>query len=131
MYLFSNNRIFGRKIEKFENILHKITELENVNKTQGRSSLSIMKRHIDKFNLRCKEINSQQARKALMKGRQCLSRFSLNEKKWYYFKKFFGENPKGILTKKIIAQPIDDNIKLNKTNAGGHAVVLMCIEEIV
>ena len=64
-----------------------------------------------------------------MKGRECLSRFYLNAKKWHNFREFFSKNPKGILTKKIIEQPIDENIKLNELDAGGHAVVLISIEE--
>ncbi len=99
--------------EKWKNLkifYIKIIELENVNKTQGRHPLYVMKRHMDKFNLRFKEVNSEQARMAVMKGRQCLSVFYLNEEKWYNFRTFFKKNPKGILTKKIIEQPIDDNI---------------------
>ena len=125
----ATSRIFGRKMEKFENILHKIIELENVNETQERYPLYLMKRHIDKFNLRYKEVNSEQARIAVMKGRQCLSVFYLNEEKWFNFVTFFEKYPKGILTKKIIEQPINDNIKLNKSNVEGHAVVLISIEE--
>ena len=85
-----------------------------------------MKKHINKFNLRCKEVNSEEARIAVMKGRPCLSTFKLDEKEWYNFKQFFKENPKGILTKKILEKPNNEPINSNKT---GHVVVLTSIEE--
>jgi hypothetical protein len=53
--------------------------------------LEVLERHIDKFNLRCKEVNSQQARMVVMKGRQCLSRFSLNEKNGIILRNFLAK----------------------------------------
>ena len=78
-----------------------------------------MKKHINKFNLRYNKVNSKEARIAVMKGRPCLSTFKLDEKEWYNFKQFFKENPKGILTKKILEKPNNEPINSNKT---GHAV---------
>ena len=78
-----------------------------------------MKKHINKFNLRYNKVNSKEARIAVMKGRPCLSTFKLDKKEWYNFKQFFKENPKGILTKKILEKPNNEPINSNKT---GHAV---------
>ena len=92
---------------------------------QGRDTMKTMKNHIGKFKLRCKEVTPNEARIAIMKGRIVLSRFELDEKKWHNFKQFFENNPKGVLTKKIIEKPV----KHTEEKKGGHAVVLISIEE--
>ena len=127
----SSSRIFGRKLEKFENILSYILKLENAKKTdkdkdQGRPTFEVAMKHLSKFKLRGKEINSKEARIAVMEGRPCLARFELNKYQWYNFGNFFEKNPKGILNRKILET---DNEFKNISNISGHAVVLISIEE--
>ena len=127
----SSSRIFGRKLEKFENILSNILELENAKKTdnsteQGRPTFEVASKHLNKFKLRGKEINSAEARLAVMEGRPCLAKFSLDKYQWYNFKEFYENKPNGILTRQII-ETVND-LK-NDTNISGHAVVLISVEE--
>ena len=123
-------RVFGRKIEKFDNILKKIKEKEKVNnnseRKKGRNTFKIAKKYLEDFKLRGEEINATEARKAVMKGRPCLCRFYLDGNQWHNFFKFFEKNPKGILTEDIINEKSKE--KIDETG-GGHAVVLIEIEE--
>ena len=128
IYLASS-RVFGRKIKKFKDILDKLLEEEkalqdSINK-QGRKVFKIADKYLKDYKLRGKTISNNEARNAVMKGRPCLCRFDLNKKKWHNFSEFFENNPKGILTNQIINKPVNN---INST-AGGHAVVLVEIEE--
>ena len=71
-------------------------------------------------------MNSTEARLAVMEGRPCLAKFSLDKYQWHNFDEFYKSNPKGILTKQII-ETVND-LK-NTTNISGHAVVLISVEE--
>ena len=129
IYLTSS-RIFGRKLDKFKNILYKLLKLENSKRTdkyedQGRSLYYTLKKHIKKFNLRFSVINSKEARIAVMNGRPCVSSFNLYEWQWINFRKFFEKHKKGILTK----DELNKSKPYSKGKPEGHAVVLIAIEE--
>ena len=128
IYLASS-RVFGRKIKKFKDILNKLLKeekaLQDKKDKQGRNVFSVAKKYLNDYKLRGKIISNNEARKAVMKGRPCLCSFYLNEKKWQNFSEFFENNPKGILTNQIINKPVNNIYD----TAGGHAVVLVEIEE--
>ena len=110
IYLASS-RIIGRKIESFQSILNKLLTLENAKKTdpkneQGRYAFITIKKHIEKFRLRCAEINAKEARRVVIEGRPCLACFYLDQYKWRNFSNFFYYNKKGILTREILNRPI-------------------------
>ena len=127
----SNSRIYGRKLEKFENILSHLLKSENAKKTdddskQGRNTFKVAFNILNKYKLKGKEISSKEARLAILEGRPCLSRFELKEYEWDNFRDFFKKNPKGILTTKDLEQKNGFN---NEEEISGHAVVLIAIEE--
>ena len=125
----SISRIYGRKLEKFENILSYILKSENAKKTDkkhGRNTFEVALKVLNKYKLKGKEVNSKEARIAIMEGRPCLARFELNEYEWENFENFFEKNPKGILSKNDL-EP--HNEFKNDDNNYGHAVVLITIEE--
>ena len=127
----SISRIYGRKLENFENILSFILKSENAKKTDdkskhGRETFKVALNVIKNYKLKGKEVNSKMARIAIMEGRPCLARFELNEYEWENFKSFFKKNPKGILTKKDLEYPKEYK---NDNDISGHAVVLIAVEE--
>lgn len=91
----SSSRIFGRRLEKFENILSLKLKLEKYNKTdenqneEGRYSFEVALNHLNKFKLKGKKVNSKEARLAIMEGRPCLARFELYKYQWHNFKNYF------------------------------------------
>ena len=128
IYLASS-RVFGRKIEKFDNILKKIKNEEKADldpeEKQGRPVFQIAFKYLKLFKLRGKVVSSNEARNAVLRGRPCLAKFYLDANGWQNFSEFFNKNPKGILTKKIIEKKND---KITDT-PGGHAIVLTEVEE--
>ena len=81
------------------------------------------------FKLRAKEVSPDEARIAIMKGKQCLCHFCLFKEEWKNFNAFLEDekNKKRIITpNKILIK----NIKYdNDTKVLGHVVVLISIEE--
>ena len=129
IYLAST-RVFGRKIKKFDEILEQIkndekTYNDKLKENQGRPVFKMAEKYLKIYKLRGKVVSPKEAKKAVLKGRPCLCRFYLDGPKWDKFSEFFRENPKGILTKKIINQ----KPKLYESGEGGHAVVLTSIEK--
>jgi hypothetical protein len=126
-------RVFGRKLEKFEEIRKKVAMIKNeIYKGSIKRSnfLKIAQRIVGHkyFKLRAQKIeNPDQARKAVMEGRPCLCFFSLMKESWETFKNFFNnkENSKSILTKDIIRR----NNNGRKKGRIGHAVVFISIED--
>ena len=123
-------RVFGRKIEKFEDIMKKAQNLKQ--KYFGDQSVvpknyfTIVEKILKDFKLRAKTITPIEAKIAVMKGRPCLCYFGLREERWNNFREFFANNPKGILTQKILK---GNNICDNKNPPSLHSVVFISIEE--
>ena len=129
IYLAST-RVFGRKIKKFDEILEQIKKDEKTyndksKESQGRPVFKMAEKYLKLYKLRGKLVSPEEAKKAVLKGRPCLCGFYLDGPKWDKFSEFFRENPKGILTKKIINQ----KPKIYESEEGGHAVVLTSIEK--
>ena len=86
--------------------MNKILTEENVynddKSKQGRGVFKIAEKYLKFYKLRGKIISPNEARKAVMKGRPCLCRFSLDKYGWHNFSEFFENNPQGILTKQIM-----------------------------
>lgn len=129
---YSKYYIFGRKILKFEDILKKVTE-EKI-KEFGERSVgpeeypNMIETILKAFKLKCKKINSKDARLAVMNGRPCLCIMILEENNLNTFNKFFGDNNN---KKKIFKEENFNFVDKNKNDIKykGHVVVLTSIEE--
>ena len=124
-----NCSIFGRKIQKFGDILNKVIE-EKKNAFGDKDVYlkhypKIIKEILNIFKLKCKEVDCKQARLAVMKGRPCLCIMYLEKNRMKFFNKFFGDekNKKEIFTNEKFQQKITEKKYL------GHVVVLTSIEE--
>jgi hypothetical protein len=126
-----NCSIFGRKIEKFEDILKKVKEEKKRNfgdgKVLNQDYPIIFKSILEAFKLKCNEVDSKQARYAVMKGRPCLCIMYLKETSRDFFNQFFekDENKKKIFTKETFKK----NNNMKNPEYKGHVVVLTSIEK--
>ena len=121
IYLDSPRFIYGRELD-FNTIKNKMINKYGYN---GADLFKILNENLNDYKLKYKLIDDEkEARIAVMKTRPCLAAFQLTGKQLYNFKKFFEENPKGILTKDIIN-------KQNNYNGEGitHAVILTHISK--
>ena len=78
----------------------------------------ILKEISKKFNLKLNKVDEVGAKKAVMNTRICVARFGLTKNQWKNFNDFFKNNPKGILTKRIIGE------RQKNEKPTSHAVVL-------
>lgn len=120
----SSSRVYGRKKLIFEELRKELIDKYGVN---GANTFEILtnSNFLKKYKLHSKEVNENDARRAIIRSRPCVAKFHLEGYQWGNFSKFFRENPKGILTKSIINQK---NFYINE-EAGGHAVVLVKISK--
>ena len=95
-------RVKGRPQLNFFDVKKKI--IDKYDKGQGGNTLKILKEFAINYRLHSKEVSEEEARKEIMKTCPCITRFKLTAMQWGNFRKFFAENPKGILTKEIINQ---------------------------
>ena len=122
IYLDSPRFIYGRELD-FNIIKNKMINKYGYN---GSHIYKILDENLNDYKLKYRPLydDEKEARLAIMKTRPCLAVFKLSGKQYYNFKKFFEENPKGILTKDIIN-------KQNDYNGEGitHSVVLTHISK--
>uniref|UniRef100_A0A914DBS6 Uncharacterized protein n=1 Tax=Acrobeloides nanus TaxID=290746 RepID=A0A914DBS6_9BILA len=105
-------------VPPFETLKNQLTELYGLN---GANTKKVLEECCPSYRLRSKEINEQEARKAINERRPVVVTFALSEEQWEDFEKFYESNPKGTLTK--------DNLRSDYvSNKKGHAVVLMKCE---
>jgi len=97
-----------------------INSIELNPKKVHKNTFKILNTLKEKYNLSLNEVDEIGARKAIMKSRICVARFGLTKNQWKNFKKFYKDNPKGILRKKDLGNPIGNKLK-------GHAVILTSI----
>ena len=111
-------RIYGRIPPKFEDIKN---DLINIYGKDGASTKNVLEKELPKYKLHYKEVNEQEAKEAILKGRPCIFTFHLDKIGWAKFSKFYRENKGGKLTKEIF-----DNINnYGNDTPGGHAVVFV------
>ena len=91
----------------------------------GANTFKVLDEFLPNYKLHHKKVNENEARKAIMKTRQCVARFRLNQKQWINFRKFYDNNPKGILTKEII----NESNGYPNGKISGHAIVLTHISK--
>ena len=122
IYLDSPRFIYGRELD-FNTIKNRMINKYGYN---GSHIYKILDENLSDYKLKYRPLydDEKEARLAIMKTRPCLAVFQLSGKQYYNFKKFFEENPKGILTKDIIN-------KQNDYNGEGitHSVVLTHISK--
>ena len=124
-------RVFGRKIESFKNIMDTVGKIKN--KYYGdklvnpNNFFEIVEKIVKNFKLRARKVTPDEARIAIMKGRQCLCYIYFTGEQKQKFNQFFKDDntKKGIITK--------DNLKKSKkdeiSKVFGHVVLLTSIEE--
>ena len=74
-----------------------------------------------KYNLQCRKVTEEGAKKAIFNTRLCVARFVLNNNQWMKFYKFFKDNKNGVLEEKDIecnSNEIEENERI------GHAWIL-------
>lgn len=115
----SSARVYGRPKLLFSKILQKIIDKYGSN---GANVAKVLDEVLKDYKLHYKYLgyDENEARKAVMRTRPCITVFFLTGQQWGNFSKFFKNNPKGILTKEIL----NENNHYPDEKDGGHAVVL-------
>ena len=115
-------RVYGRPKLDFFEVRKKIIDIYG---DKGGNTFQILKEYLHNYKLHCQEVNEEGARKAVMKTRPCVAKFSLTAQQWGNFSDFYKINKKGILTSEIL----NENKEHPKSTPGGHAVVLTHISK--
>ena len=120
---FASARVLGRPKLKFGEVLQKIIDKFGY---KGGNVDKVLQCFLDGYRLHYKKtMSEEEARKAIMLTRPCITIFHLTGMQWGNFSKFYKNNPKGILTKEII----NENYIYPEETPGGHAVVLTHISK--
>ena len=86
-------RVFGRKIKSFDNIIEKVLKIKNSEFPNVDIKIDnfeqIVKKIVGNFQLKAKKVEPDEARIAIMKGRQCLCYFWLLEEEMSNLDNFF------------------------------------------
>jgi len=85
----------------------------------GASTKEVLKEMCPEYRLQCQTVDAIDAMKAISAKRPVVATFHLTGAQWDQFGKFYGENPRGILTRSYL-----DSKHVSTSDAGGHAVVL-------
>ena len=85
----------------------------------GASTKEVLEEICPKYRLRCETVDAIGAMEAISAKRPVVVTFHLTGAQWDQFRKFYDENPRGILTRSYL-----DSKPVSTSGAGGHAVVL-------
>ena len=126
----TNKRILGKNIDSFQTNRENIIKILSDKYDDG-GFLDDRKiaNYFEEKRIHIKEVNKEEAKIAIMKGRFIVCSFYLNDKQWENFSNFYkqNENPKGILNKNQIDNGCEN--EKEKTDLGGHAVILIEVGE--
>lgn len=115
----SMKRILGRDggYPDFTDLRDKLVKMHG---KDGANTFKVLEDITPEYRLHCKNVDANDAMKAIVAKRPVVATFRLTDLEWTQFSKFFSRDPSGILTKA--------EIDLDKRNPddklGGHAVVL-------
>ena len=91
---------------------------------KGAITRDVLNYYCPMYRLQCQELRSEKdVRLALSYRRPVVARFYLTGPQWYNFGKFYHKNREGILTKADLKRYLS-----NRTDHGGHAVILIGIQ---
>ena len=86
---------------------------------EGASTKEVLKEICPEYRLQCQTVDAFGAMEAISAKRPVVATFHLTGAQWDQFDKFYGENPRGILTRSYL-----DSKPYSESMPGGHAVVL-------
>ena len=85
----------------------------------GASTKEVLEEICPEYRLQCQTVDAIGAMEAISAKRPVVVTFHLTGAQWDQFRKFYDENPRGILTRSYL-----DSKPVSTSGAGGHAVVL-------
>ena len=120
-------RIVGRLIESFETIREKLLKFASVSYDDGGDiNNEKVKIFFENQRIHFSEVNEEEARNCIMKGRFVVCNFALANQQWTNLSKFYQWNRRGILDENTINANCQ---KESEPTDGGHAVLLIEVGE--
>ena len=113
----AEGRIVGRQIKPHYDLVFELVEKYG---TKGANSEKVLQKECLPRNLRYCAVSKQEAQACLLLGRALLMSFRLYPEQWKSLSKFFGTNPRMVLTE----LPSDTG-----SDHSGHAVVVIGFDE--
>ena len=124
---FANMRVLGRKQISFEDLRKHIIINYSLEDKDGNNISNITKKIYDDYKITVKQVDENEAKIAVMKGRPCIASFSLSGKQWANFSEFFYDdiNKYKYLDSNFINKDDYPKIYYDGPKSVGHVVVLI------
>ena len=124
---FANMRVLGRKQISFEDLRKHIIINYSLEDEDGNNISNITKKIYDDYKITVKQVDENEAKIAVMKGRPCIASFYLSGKQWANFSEFFYDdiNKYKYLDSNFINKDDYPKIYYDDPKSVGHAVVLI------
>ena len=124
---FANMRVLGRKQISFEDLRKHIIINYSLEDKDGNNISNITKKIYDDYKITVKQVDENEAKIAVMKGRPCIASFYLSGKQWANFSEFFYDdiNKYKYLDSNFINKDDYPKIYYDGPKSVGHAVVLI------
>ena len=124
---FANMRVLGRKQISFEDLRKHIIINYSLEDKDGNNISNITKKIYDDYKITVKQVDENEAKIAVMKGRPCIASFYLSGKQWANFSEFFYDdiNKYKYLDSNFINKDDYPKIYYDSPKSEGHVVVLI------
>ena len=125
----TDKRILGKKFDSFQTNRENIIRIASKkNKDSGSFENLKVKNFFESKRIHINNVNEDEAKIALQKGRFILCSFYLIDKQWKNFYGYYHQNPSGVLSQNIIDSGCEEAIATRKEEEisdSGHAVLLI------